>query len=74
MDNLQYRLTFDLDNKNEVPGENLLKEVKFQNSVEKCCNVWKASLQIFSLCHVWKLLPFLSLNGSCARIYASVIQ
>ena len=41
VDNLRYRLTFDLVNKNEVPGKNLLKVVKFQNLVEKCCNVWK---------------------------------
>ncbi len=31
------RLTFDLDNKNEIPGN----VVKFLNLVEKCCNVWK---------------------------------
>ncbi len=41
MDNLHYRRTFDLDNKNEIPGKNLLKVVKFQNLVEKYCNVWK---------------------------------
>ena len=32
MDNLHYRLPFDLDNKNEIPRKNLLKVVKFQNS------------------------------------------
>ncbi len=41
MDNLHYRLTFDPDNKNEIPGKNLLKVVNFQNLVEKCFNVWK---------------------------------
>ncbi len=41
MDNLHYRLIFDLVNKNKIPGKNLLKLVKFQNSVEECCNVWK---------------------------------
>ena len=41
MDNLHYRLTFDLDNENEIPGKNILKVVKFQNLVEKCYNVWK---------------------------------
>ncbi len=45
MDNLHYRLL-----KNEIPGNDLLKIVKFQNLVEKCCNVWKIqpfqSLQI----------------------------
>ena len=41
MDDLHYRLTFDLDNKDETPGKNLLKVVKFHNLVEKCCNVWK---------------------------------
>ena len=32
---------FDLDNKNEIPGKNLLKVVNLQNLVEKCCNVCK---------------------------------
>ena len=41
MDNLHYRLTFDLDNEDEIPGKNLLKVVKFQNLFEKLCNVWK---------------------------------
>ncbi len=41
MDNLHYRLTFDLDNENEIHEKNFLKVVKFQNLVEKCCNVWK---------------------------------
>ena len=41
MDKLYYRLTFYLVSKNEIPGMNLLKIVKFQNLVEKCCNVWK---------------------------------
>ena len=58
---LHYRLTFDLDNKNEIPGKNLLKVVKFQNLVEEYCNVFDIalqSLQIFSLlCYVRKLLP-----------------
>ncbi len=36
-----YGLIFDLDNKNKAPGKYLLKLVKFQNLVEKCCNVWK---------------------------------
>ncbi len=31
MDNLHYRLTFDLDNDHEFPRKNLLKVVKFQN-------------------------------------------
>ena len=39
MHNLHYRLTFDRDNKNEIPGTNHLKLVKFQNLVEKCFNV-----------------------------------
>ena len=38
---LHYRLTFDLDIKNEIPGKNLSKVVKFQNLVEKCRNIWK---------------------------------
>ena len=37
MDNLHCRLIFDLDNKNEFSGRNLLKVVKFQNLIEKCC-------------------------------------
>ncbi len=37
LDNSHYRL--DLDNKNEIPGTNLLKVVKYQNVVETCCNV-----------------------------------
>ncbi len=48
MDKLYYRLTFYLVNKNEIPGKNLLKVVKFQNLVEKCCNVWKISLTKFA--------------------------
>ena len=39
IDNSHYRLTFDLDNKNEISRTNLLKVVKSQNLVEKCCNV-----------------------------------
>ncbi len=35
MDNLHYRLIFCLDNKNKIPGKNLLKVVRFQNLVEK---------------------------------------
>ena len=41
MDSLHYRLIFDLVNKNEIPEKNLLKVVKFQNLVEKCCTVSK---------------------------------
>ena len=44
MDNLHYRLIFYLDKsrrENEIPGKNLLKDVKFQNLVEKCCNARK---------------------------------
>ncbi len=41
MGNLHYRRTFDLDNKNEIPGKNFLKVVKFQNLAEKYCDVWK---------------------------------
>ena len=44
MDNLHYRLISDEGKsrqKNEIPGKNILKVVKFQNLVEKCCNVWK---------------------------------
>ena len=41
MDSLHYRLIFDVVNKNEIPEKNLLKVVKFQNLVEKCCNVSK---------------------------------
>ena len=41
MDNLHYRRTFDLENENKIPGKNLLKVVKFQNLVEKYCNMWK---------------------------------
>ena len=39
VDNLHYRLIFDLNDKNEIPGKNLLKVVIFQNLVKKCCNV-----------------------------------
>ncbi len=39
VDNLHYRLIFYLDDKNEIPGKKLLKVVKFQNLVKKCCNV-----------------------------------
>ena len=34
-DNLHHRQIFDLVNKDEIPGKNLLKVVKFQNLVEK---------------------------------------
>ena len=47
MDNLHYRRTFDLDNKNEIPGKNLLKVVKFQNLVEKYVMCGKYSLTKF---------------------------
>ena len=41
--NGHYRQTFDLENEKEIPRKNLLKVaiVKFQNLVEKYCNVWK---------------------------------
>ena len=45
IDNLYYRLIFDRVKKH-IPGKNLLKVVKFQNLVKKCCNVWKCNLQI----------------------------
>ena len=35
MDNLHYRLIFDLDNENKISEKNFLKVVKFQNLVEK---------------------------------------
>ena len=50
MDNLHYRLTFDLDNKNEIPGKNLWKVVKFQNLVEKYCNVCYKVYQFSHYC------------------------
>ena len=52
MDNLHYRRTFDLENEKEIPGKNLLKVaiVKFQNLVEKYCNVWKIEF-IAATCH-----------------------
>ena len=63
MDNSHYRLTFALDNKNDIPGKNLLKVVKFQNLVENvvmCGTIALQSLHIFSLlCYVRKLLQFL---------------
>ncbi len=69
--NLHYRRTFDLDNKNEISGKNLLKVVKFQNLVEKCCIVYNIEpYQTYQVCifsnksmflyYVWKFLPFLS--------------
>ncbi len=41
--NVQFanKLIFCLVNKNQIPRKNLLKVVKFQNLLEKCCNVWK---------------------------------
>ncbi len=36
MDNLHNKLNFNLVKKNQIPGKNLLKVVKFQNLVEKC--------------------------------------
>ncbi len=41
MDNLHNRLIFDLVNKNQIRGKNLLKVIKFQKLVSKCCNVWE---------------------------------
>ena len=61
MDNLHYRLTFDIDGGNEIPEKNLLKEVKSQNLVECVEDIALQSLQIFSLlCYVRKFLPSLS--------------
>ncbi len=48
MDNLHYRRTFDLDNKNQISGKNLLKVVKFQNLVENVVVCGKYSLTKFS--------------------------
>ncbi len=62
--NLHYRLTFDLDNKNEIPGKNLLDVAKFQILMKMLLcveDIALQSLRIFSLfCYVRKLLPFLS--------------
>ena len=46
MDNLQYRLIFDLDKsmqakKNNIAGKNLIKVVKFRNLVAKCGKIRK---------------------------------
>ena len=60
MDNLHYTPTFDLDNKNEISGKNLLKKVKFQNLVEKYCNVWK--IQRYKVC---KLSHYRITCGNC---------
>ena len=57
---LHYRRTFHLDNKNEIPGKNLLKEVKFKNWLEKCCNMWK--IQPYKVC---KFSHFCVTCGNC---------
>ena len=36
MDNSHYRLTFDPDNNNKIPGKSL-----FKVAIDRCCNVWK---------------------------------
>ena len=58
MDNSHYRLIFD-QSKNEIIGKNLLKLAKFQNWVEKCCNMRKVQLTKFAnfLYYCIKLLP-----------------
>ncbi len=48
MDNLHCRRTFDVDNKNEIPGKNLLKVAKFQNLVENIVMCGKYSLTKFA--------------------------
>ena len=48
MDNLHYRLTFDLDNKNEIPGKNLLKVVKFKIWLKNVVMCGKYSLTMFA--------------------------
>ncbi len=45
MDNSRYKLTFDLDNKNEILGKNLSKVVKIQNLVENVVCVENIALQ-----------------------------
>ena len=39
MDDLHYRLIFDLGKSIDTPGKNLLKVVKSQNLVAKCCKI-----------------------------------
>ena len=46
--NLHYRLTFDLDNKNEIPGKNLLDVAKFQNFDENVVMCGRHSLTKFA--------------------------
>ena len=41
MGNLHHRLIFYLGKKKEIPGKNLLKVVKFQKLVTKCCKIRK---------------------------------
>ena len=64
MDNLHYRRTFDLDNKKQIPGKNLLKVVKFQIWLKNIVMCGKymftkfANFLIIVLQNVRKLLPF----------------
>ena len=48
MDNLHYRLTFDLDNKNEIPGKNLVKAVNSKISLENVITCGRYSLTKFA--------------------------
>ena len=48
MDNLHYRLTFDLDNKNEIPGKNLVKAVNSKISLKNVVMRGKYSFAKFA--------------------------
>ncbi len=61
-DNFHHRLIFVLVNKNEIPGKNLLKVVKFQNLVEKKV----VMCEKYSLT---KFANFLYYCGTCGNCY-----
>ena len=48
MDNLHYRRTFDLDNRNEIPGKNLLKVVNSKIWLKNIVMCGKYSLTKFA--------------------------
>ncbi len=52
MDNSHYRLTFDLNNKNKIPGKNPIKVVKYLNLVENVVMCGRYSLTKFANSHI----------------------
>jgi hypothetical protein len=76
IDNLHYRLIFDLGKsrqKTEITGKKL---VKFQDLVAKCYKIQPCEVRKFSILlrYVWKLLPFFSRKFTCTTFFNQILE